>query len=121
MDVEPELSEVPLGVSIVAAKGSLPVHWPSTFQNLIGMRNRVKLKMKPSVDDIYRELVDGKFVDVDLVTLGDAWLTSAIQSGKITPFEFPETYRYRSLLQCSQSHFLTVGGSGSCHIDGIDL
>lgn len=88
-----QLTVVPIGLSIVACKNALPSNWYPTFQSLVGFKNPVKLKTKSSFDVIYKELINLKLTNMDLVTLGDAWLTSAIQTGCITPFKYPMDYQ----------------------------
>ena len=86
-DPDSELTVVPIGLSIVSSRNALPATWYPEFQKLIGLKNRVKIKTKATLDAIYKDLVDWKMAGVDLVTLGDAWLPSAIHSGCIDPFK----------------------------------
>ena len=112
---------MPIGLSIVSSRKALPTTWYPEFQKLIGYKNRVKIKTKPSLDVVYKDLINSKLADVDLVTLGDAWLSSAIQSGCITPFKDAMDFRWDVMFSCEICNcFGFEGGSASCQIDGYD-
>lgn len=87
------MHEVPADLSMVVLKSSLPSKWYPDFQKLVSYKNKVKLKTKKSMDEIYKDLETDKLNTTDLTTLGEAWLTPAINKGLIRPFVSPTDYR----------------------------
>eukprot|EP00898_Chlorokybus_atmophyticus_P008884 jgi/Chlat1/8998/Chrsp94S08337 len=86
--------KVPL--RIVALRGSLPPTWQSDFKATQGPGADVTVAAREQLSDIFNELTQAKekkqkgkgkksAAAADAVTLGDAWLPSAIQRGVIAP------------------------------------
>lgn len=85
---------VPVGMSILTVKRSVPATTIKDFQRLVGRANQVKIKTKKDLREVYKELRTGKTSGVDLVTIGDAWMTNAIQNKYIQPLADADKYRY---------------------------
>lgn len=84
---------VPLRLSLVALRNSVPQNWITDFQKVIGSSNRVKMKTKKDLKEIFEMLGTEKGSSNDLVTIGDAWLTRAIQLNYLKPLEDADKYR----------------------------
>lgn len=84
---------VPVGMSVLSVKSSLNPKLVNDFQKLVGKANRVTIRTKKDLREVYKELRMGKTSRVDLVTIGDAWMTSAIRNGYIQPLVDAEKYR----------------------------
>eukprot|EP00210_Caulerpa_lentillifera_P003894 g3720.t1 len=89
-----QLNEVPIQLSLTTLKNSMPSNWYPEFQKLVTYKNKVKLKTKKTMDEIYKDLEKKQLTQTDLVTLGDTWITPAIQKGLIRPFISPIHYRW---------------------------
>ncbi|XP_020573927.1 uncharacterized protein LOC110035242 [Phalaenopsis equestris] len=79
---------------IVALRGSVPPSWLKDFVQAQGRRLKMNTELRGSLESIYSELnlaFDKDFVDrksamsADLISLGDSWLSIAIQKGLIDP------------------------------------
>eukprot|EP00210_Caulerpa_lentillifera_P008118 g7752.t1 len=67
-----QLNEVPIQLSLTMLKNSMPSNWYPEFQKLVTYKNKVKLKTKKTMDEIYKDLEKKQLTQTDLVTLGDA-------------------------------------------------
>ncbi|KAI0499723.1 hypothetical protein KFK09_017931 [Dendrobium nobile] len=79
---------------IVALRSSVPPSWLKDFVQAQGRRLKMNTELRGSLESIYSELnlaFDKGFLDrksamsADLISLGDSWLSSAIQRGLIDP------------------------------------
>lgn len=84
---------VPLRLSLLALQNSVPQSWIQDFQKVIGTSNKVKMKTKKNLGEIFGMLATEKGSSNDLVTIGDAWLTRAIQMKYLKPLEDADKYR----------------------------
>ena len=108
VEMDPQMSMIPMDLSLVAAKNALPPHWRPAFQNLVGFRNAVRCRTKASPDTIYSDLLAGEYAQDDLVTIGDAWLTDLIRQKAILPFEDPFPYEHLHSLPIPRYNSLCV-------------
>lgn len=87
--------EFAVSLEAVARKGSIPQQQMADFKGLLGPTARATMQQLPGPQEIYKALGErgGKVAGADVVSLGDAWLESAIRSGLLQPI--PEAQRYR--------------------------
>jgi len=92
--------EAKMVIRVLALRNSVPQQWLLDFRTALEGYGIPAVSFKPEMKDIWAELEGkpgkqgGKRTTVDLVTLGDAWLSAAIRKDLIQPIENPERYRY---------------------------
>uniref|UniRef100_A0A383VEJ6 Uncharacterized protein n=1 Tax=Tetradesmus obliquus TaxID=3088 RepID=A0A383VEJ6_TETOB len=93
-----EVYEHGMSLSIVALRGSLPEQWIVEFRQGLGRYAGFELGQRGQLQELFDELgnpgAKRSAGIADVVTLGDSWLTPAIQRRLIHPISSAETYRW---------------------------
>lgn len=104
-----------------ALRGSLPQSWITDFSAAMEGYGYVAVSQKPLLRDIIADLRGTKKsppTTVDCITLGDTWLSTAIQEGLIRPIDDAEQHRWWHRLSPIWRHLVMRDGHGSPHSSG---
>ena len=127
-----EAREAKMVMRITALRGSVPASWVQNFSTAMEGYGIVALTQKPQIADIWQDLKGEsaqnakkkkskklpKPTTVDAVTLGDAWLASAISQNLIQPIQGAKEHRYWASVSPRWRQLVCRTPSGVCDPSG---
>lgn len=90
--------EFTVPLRVLALARSVPTDWLPLFRACQGDAARVTFATRPTLAALFSELSSGAAASFDAVTLGDAWVGSAIAAGLLSPLPKAEASRWLARL-----------------------